>query len=167
MLTSIFSFLGGAVFRMIFGEIAAYFSKKQDHAQEMARMAFQAQADKDRAEQQRAAVQEQHAMGIETIRVQSEANISQIAAQSGAQIAGLEAQGWSQAVQFAITSKTGIWLIDAWNGAIRPSAATIALVLWFIALQAQNFKMGEWDKELVGMILGFFFASREMNKRGK
>ena len=42
---TILSFLGGTAFRLIFGEIAAFFSKKQAHAQEIERMRLQDQID--------------------------------------------------------------------------------------------------------------------------
>ena len=38
MITALLSFLGGNVFRMIFGEVIAYLNKKQDHAQEIDRL---------------------------------------------------------------------------------------------------------------------------------
>lgn len=45
---TILSFLGGTAFRLIFGEIAAFFSKKQAHAQEIERMRLQDQIDAGR-----------------------------------------------------------------------------------------------------------------------
>jgi hypothetical protein len=58
-------------------------------------------------------------------------------------------------------------VVDIWNGIIRPSAATIALVLWCLKLASQNWKMDEWDVTLAGTVLGFFFADRSLGKRNK
>ena len=57
--------------------------------------------------------------------------------------------------------------MDLWNGIIRPLVATIAVVLWVMALNSRGWKMDDWDKEIVGVVFGFFFASRELMKRGK
>ena len=42
MLSALFSFLGGSVFRMIWGEVSAYLTARQQHSQEMDRMKLQA-----------------------------------------------------------------------------------------------------------------------------
>jgi hypothetical protein len=76
-------------------------------------------------------------------------------------------EGWSKAVASALNTPTGIFLVDLWNGVIRPSAASIALFLWVRALNEQGWHMSPWDQELVGAILGFFFAHRFMAARGK
>ncbi len=62
---------------------------------------------------------------------------------------------------------TGYSVVDIWNGIIRPCAATIALVLWVMKLVANKFVMDDWDRELGGAVLGFFFADRSLGKRGK
>ena len=94
-------------------------------------------------------------MGVETIRVQAEADIG-----------SLEADGWANAVKQSM-QPIGVPWVDAWNGIIRPLAASICLLLWVFALNAQGWKLTEWDMQLVGVVLGFFFASRELTKRGK
>lgn len=38
MISALLSFLGGNVFRLMFGEIVAFLNKKQEHAQELDRM---------------------------------------------------------------------------------------------------------------------------------
>ncbi len=156
MFTTIFSFLGGAVFRMMFGAVMGHFEKKQEHTYEIERMKVSAELEDKAHARRQEAIAEQHKQGIQTIAVQAEANTSMI-----------EAQGWANAVSHAFATPTGIFIVDLWNGIIRPSAATISIVLWVLALNAQSWRMEDWDKELVGVILGFFFASREMNKRGK
>ena len=152
---ALLSFLGGSVFRMIWGGVSSWIDKQQDHKHELARLEIQGKLDAD-----------QHARNMEAIRVQSELGVKTIQVQAEANVSALEAQGWSDAVKDAM-KPTGITLVDAWNGIIRPLAATIAIWLWVVALNANDWKMTDWDKELVGVILGFFFASRVLAKNGK
>lgn len=155
MFSALFSFLGGSVFRMIWGEVASWMTAKQDHSFEMERMRLQGDQEAAQHERNQAAIKLQAELGVKTIQVQGDYAIGQI-----------EAEGWSAAVKDAM-KPTGIYLVDMWNGIIRPLAASIALILWVQALNAQGWKMTDWDMELVGVILGFFFASRELFKRGK
>lgn len=155
MFAALFSFLGGSVFRMIWGELSSWITAKQDHSREMDRMRLQAELDAAG-----------HARNIESIRLQAELGVETIRVQ-GEQIANqTELQGWAAAVA-AANKPTGIGWVDAWNGVIRPGAASIALFLWVNALNSQGWSMSEWDRELVGVVLGFFFASRMMSKAGK
>lgn len=155
MFTALFSFLGGSVFRMIWGEIASWMTAKQEHAHEIERM--RAQGDLEAA---------QHARNLESMRLQSEIGVQTIRVQAEADTQRLEIEGWAGAVREAMRP-TGVFIVDVWNGVIRPLAASIAILLWVFALNEQGWRMGDWDKELVGVILGFFFASRELSKRGK
>ena len=41
MFSALFSFLGGSVFRMIWGEVSSFIEKRQEHAQEIERMRLQ------------------------------------------------------------------------------------------------------------------------------
>lgn len=148
MFSAIFSFLGGSVFRAIWGEVSTWMTAKQDHAFEIERMRVQGELD--------AAA---HARNLEALRVQAELGVKTVQVQAEADISKLELEGWSNAVSLA-NKPTGVLVVDVWNGVIRPLAATIAIYLWVVALNAQGWKMGDWDKELVGVILGFFFASR-------
>lgn len=154
-MSAILTFLGGSVFRMIFGEISSWLTAARDHAREMDRMRLQAEIDAA-----------QHARNLEAIKVQAELGVKMIQVQGEAAANSLEMEGWAKAVANA-TAPSGIWLVDLWNGIIRPSAATIALYLWVLALMGQEWKMSEWDQSLVGVVLGFFFASRMMAKVGK
>lgn len=155
MLEALFSFLGGSVFRMVWGEVASFIQKKQDHAFELERMQFQAQED-DRA----------HQRNQEALRLQTELGIKTVEAKAESDIATEEAAAFTAAMKDAF-KPTGNMVVDIWNGIIRPSAATIALALWVLKLNTQGWKMEEWDITLAGTILGFFFASRELSKRGK
>ena len=155
MFSALFSFLGGSAFRMIWGEVSAWYTAKQDHQHELARLKLQGELDAAAHERNQAAIKLQAELGVKTIQVQGEMDISKI-----------EADGWANAVTNA-AKPTGITFVDAWNGIIRPLAATICLLLWVRALNEAGWKMTEWDKELVGAIMGFFFASRDLLKRGK
>lgn len=155
MLSAIISFLGGSAFRMVWGEVSSFFNARQEHHFELDRMRLQ--GDLEGAA---------HARNLEAMRLQSSLGIKEVMVRAEADIAKIEAEGWSMSVREAMRP-TGIWVVDLWNGSIRPLAASIAIVLWVLALNSQGWKMGEWDKELVGVVLGFFFASRELSKRRK
>lgn len=155
MFTAILSFLGGGVFRALLGEVSSWLTKKQDHDHEMQRMRLQGELDAAQHERNQAAIRLQAELGVKTIQVQGESDSMR-----------LEMEGWASAARDA-TKPIGILLVDAWNGIIRPLCATIAVWLWVVALNAQGWKMGDWDRELVGMILGFFFVSRQMQRVGK
>lgn len=155
MFSALFSFLGGSAFRMLWGEIAAWVSTKQEHSHEIERMRLQ--ADLDAA---------QHARNLEAQRLQAELGVKEIAVRSEADLALKDLDVWGKAIDNA-GKATGFMLVDVWNGIIRPLVATIAVILWVLALNSQGWKMTEWDKEIVGVVFGFFFASRELMKRGK
>lgn len=155
MIEALFSFLGGSVFRMIWGELSAWFNKKQDHTFEIERLRLQTEID-DRA----------HQRMQDALRLQSELGIKTVEAQAVADVAVTEAAAFSKLMDSAF-KPTGWAIVDVWNGIIRPSAATIALALWVLKLGHQGWKMDEWDITLVGTVLGFFFADRSLGKRGK
>ena len=155
MLEALLSFLGGSVFRMIWGEVANWHNKKLDHEHEMAHARLQGELEQAAHERMQA-----------SLRLQSELGIKTIEAQRDADVARSEADAFMTAMRDAM-KPTGIKWVDTWNGIIRPAAATLALVLWTMKLIAQNFVMQDWDLTLAGTVLGFFFASRELSKRGK
>jgi hypothetical protein len=155
MIEALFSFLGGSVFRMVWGEVSAWYNKKQDHQFEIERMKLQNALD-DR----------QHQRTQEALRLQNELGIKVIAAQGEADVATAEAEAFAKAMDNAF-KPSGYAFVDIWNGIVRPSAATIALGLWVLKLYSQGWKMDDWDVALVGMVLGFFFADRSLSKRAK
>jgi hypothetical protein len=152
---TILSFLGGNAFRLIFGEIASYFSKKQEAELEIAR--FKVQGELDAA---------QHARNLEAIRVQAELGVKTIQVQAETVLDKVEAEAWAGAVA-DVGKKTGYKILDIWNGAIRPALATMAMLIVFIQLAQHGFTMTEWDKELIGAILGIYVADRHLSKQGK
>ncbi len=151
-MSAILSFLGGAAFRMIWGQLASIWTKAQDHKHELAMLQLEAELDDKR-----------HARDCERLRLQSELGVKEVVVQADADIARIEASAFMQAASRA-TERTGIYIADLWNGIIRPAAASIALYLWVVALNAQGWKMGDWDRELVGVIIGFYFASRVLSR---
>lgn len=155
MLSALLSFLGGSVFRMIWGEASAFINKKQDHKHEVEMLKLQAELD-DKA----------HQRTLEAQKAQAELGIKTIEAQAVAAVDKSEADAFGIAVSQAF-KPTGYSVVDIWNGIIRPCAATIALVLWVMKLIANKFVMDDWDRELGGAILGFFFADRSLTKRAK
>ena len=155
MITGLLSFLGGNVFRLIFGEIIAFLNKKQDHAQEIERMRLQ--ADLDAAQHGRAmeAVTIQAQLGVKTIQVQSEAAIGQI-----------EAEGWLAAVN-ATAKVIGIAWIDGWNAVIRPGVATWAIIMMTLGELGVIVHLSENTIAVCGVALGIYLADRSLFKRGK
>lgn len=154
MLEALLSFLGGSVFRMIWGELSTWHTKKQDHQFEMERMKLQTELEDKAHQRMQESLRLQNELGIKTIEAQAQAHIDQV-----------EADAFTEAMKNAF-KPTGITWVDAWNGTIRPAAATIVLALWCLKLNAQNFVMQDWDLSLAGVVLGFFFANRALG-RGK
>lgn len=153
MFSALFSFLGGSVFRMIWGEVSEFINKSQDHKHEMEALRLQSELEDKKALQE-----------LERMRVASELGIKELEVKTNAEIEGKDADAFIAAMA-TVNVKTGNWVIDAWNGSIRPAAATTALLLWWFCLYTQGFVLTEWDKELVGVILGFYFAHRVFSSR--
>jgi hypothetical protein len=154
MITALFSFLGGSVFRLIFGEVMSMLNKKQDHAQEVERMQLQGQLDAAQQDRTQAGIKLQADLGIKTIQVQAESAIGQI-----------EADGWLEAVK-ATSRSIGVAWVDAWNALIRPAVAT-----WSIGMMTANYagwiKLDDNGWSICGLALGLYLASRDLFKRGK
>ena len=148
------SFLGGSIFRMIWGEVSNAYTKHQDNKQEILAMELQDKLDGNKAERELTKLKTLNDLGIKQIEVQSNADLSLKDADSFI------------AAMSTINVKSGITWVDAWNGIIRPWAATTAILIWWGCLYTQGFVLTEWDKELVGVILGFYFAHRVfLNKK--
>lgn len=155
MISALLSFLGGSAFRMIWGEVAAFINKRQEHSQELDRMRLQQELDAKRHEQDMARIKLQSELGVKEIQIAGDVALDK-----------LDAEAFVEAMRNA-QKPTGVKWVDAWNGAIRPAAASVALMLWVFALVQAGFITSEWDKELIAAIFGFFFASRELMKRNK
>ena len=155
MITALLSFLGGNVFRMIFGEIVSFFNKQQEHAQEIERMKLQAEADAAQHARNMEAIKTQADLGVKTIQVQAEAAVGQI-----------EAEGWLEAVK-ATAIKTGIMWIDGWNAVIRPGVATWSVVMLTLGEIGVIAHLSENVISVAGCALGIYLADRSLFKRGK
>jgi hypothetical protein len=155
MITALLSFLGGNVFRMIFGEVVSYFNKQQEHTQEIERMKLQAEADAAQHARNMEAITTQANLGVKTIQVQAEAAVGQI-----------EAEGWLEAVK-ATAIKTGIMWVDGWNAMIRPGVATWSVVMLTLGEIGVITHLSENVISVAGCALGIYLADRSLFKRGK
>lgn len=154
MISAILSFLGGSVFRMLWGEISAFVNRQQEHRHEIERMQLQAQLDAA-----------QHERNLAAIRVQAEMGIKVVEAKSEAAVAEAEVEGWLEAVK-ATGRRVGIAWVDAWNAVIRPGVATWAVVM--LSLEAfALITLTEATASVAFAALGIYLADRALGKRGK
>lgn len=156
MIEAVLSFLGGSVFRMVWGEVSAYFTRKQEHAQEVERMRLQADLDEAAHGRQMQSIKLQAEMQVQVVRVQGEAAVDAI-----------EAEGWLEAVK-ATGQKVGVLWVDAWNAVIRPGLATWGVFM----LTANEFgwlvqPLSEGTAAVIFAAIGIFVADRSLGKRGK
>jgi hypothetical protein len=77
-----------------------------------------------------------------------------------------EALAWMDAVR-SVGSKSGIWLVDLWNGVIRPGLATMCAALVVLHYYRAGWVLDEQGWSLVGAVLGIYVADRALFKRGK
>jgi hypothetical protein len=152
-LPALISFLGGATARAVIGHVIEWLKKKQDHQHEIERMRVQAELD-----------QGAHARQLELINQQAALKVSEIKLVGENAIGLAEAQAFVEAQKTA-NQPTGNWVVDAWNGAIRPAAATIAIAIWVAKIVKAGFTVVAWDENLVASILGYYFADRQLGKR--
>lgn len=155
MFTTLLSFLGGSVFRMIWGEVSAWLTARQQHAQELDRMRLQAELEAA-----------QHARNMESIRLQADLQVQTIRVQADAAVSSAEASAWGEAAA-NVTKLTGIWLVDLWNGIIRPLTASICLCLWVLHVANHGWVLDEQGWAILGAALGLYLADRALTKRGK
>jgi hypothetical protein len=155
MIESLFAFLGGSVFRGVWGEISSYFSKSQEHTHELERMKIQADVDSAYHSRSMDMIRLQAELGVKTIQVQAESAISQI-----------ESEAWLSAVK-STTQSVGIFFIDAWNGVIRPLVATWAIVVISIDMASKQWVLDDNGWMLASAALGIYLADRALFKRGK
>lgn len=154
MISAVLSFLGGSAFRMIWGEVSAWLTKRQDHAYEMDRMRLQADLD-ERA----------HGRRMESIRFEAEQQVKLIHVQAEAAVGQIEAEGWLEAVK-ATGRKVGVAWVDAWNSAIRPGLATWGVVMLTLEAFALA-QITEGTASVIFAALGIFVADRTLGKKGK
>lgn len=155
MFSAIITLLGGSAFRMIWGEFSSWWTARQEQQHEMERMRLQGELD--------AAA---HTRNIEALRVQAELGIKTIEATATAAVSQTDADAFADAVA-AVGKPTGIKFVDTWNGIIRPWLATLATLMVMVQFIQHGFVMTDWDRELVGGILGIYIADRILVNRGK
>jgi hypothetical protein len=154
-MSAILSFLGGSAFRFLVGEFSSWFTKRQDHKYELQRL--KAQSDLDAA---------QHVRTMESQRLQAELGVKTIEVQSDADQDRIAAEAFREAMARSAVP-TGIKWVDAWNASVRPAFASVTLFIWIRALAVQSWKPTEWDLNLMAAVAGYFFADRQLGKRGK
>jgi hypothetical protein len=155
MLSTLISFLGGTVFRTIWGEVSAWLTARQDHRFEIERMTLQGTLDGA-----------QHTRNMESQRLQAELGVRTIQVQAEGDLSRIDAGVFGQAVE--LTGKlTGFAVVDIWNGIIRPALATECMLLWSLHLYRHNWTLDDQGWSLVGAALGIFVADRALLKRGK
>lgn len=151
--SAILSFLGGATARALIGHVISWLEKKQAHAQEQDSLRLQAELDQGRHQRQK-----------ELIELQAGLNVTEIKL-VGEQASDLEAaKAFTEAMKRA-NAPTGNRFIDAWNGGVRPATATLALGLWAAKFIQGGLVVTAWDESLIGSVIGFFFADRQLGKR--
>lgn len=155
MIATLLSFFGGSAFRMLWGELSAWFTARQEHQFELERLRLQGDLDAAQHARNQEAIRLQHELGVQTIRVQSDADLGK-----------LDAQIFGGAVE--LTGKgTGIYLVDLWNGIIRPALATECMLLVSLHFYRHHWVLDEQGWALVGAALGIFVADRTLFKKGK
>jgi hypothetical protein len=155
MITALLSFLGGNVFRLVFGEFISYLNKKQDHAQEIECMRFQAELEAA-----------QHARNLEAIKTQADLGVKTIQVQADSAVGQIEAEGWLEAVK-ATAAKSGIAWVDGWNAVIRPGVATWSVVMLTLGEIGAISHLSDNVVAVAGCALGIYLADRSLFKRGK
>ena len=155
MLSALFSFLGGSVFRTVWGEISHYYTQKQDQQNEIERMRVQGELD--------AAA---HTRNLEALKLQADLGIKTIEANMAAVADKADADAFAQAVA-DVGKKTGIYWLDVYNGVIRPTLAALSMLVVVVEIGQHGFVLTDWDRDLVGAILGMYVADRSLVNRGK
>lgn len=153
-MSGLLSFLGGSVFRMIWGEVAAFITKHQEYKQEIELTKLQASIANETHSRNLESLKLQHTLGVERVYVQQEA-----ATNAG------ELDAWVEATK-SLNTKTGIAWIDGWNQSIRPAVATIAIIAMLIEIALLG-HLTDFHHEVFGAALGLFLADRALSKRGK
>ena len=153
-MSAILSFLGGSVFRMMWGEVASFVTKNQEHKHEKELVLLQREAE--------AAT---HSRNLENLKTQSDLGIKKVHVEHQATIEDGELEAWIEASK-ATGTKSGILWIDGWNQSIRPGVATIAVLSMLIEIALLG-HLTDWHREVFSAALGLFLADRSLTKRGK
>jgi len=154
MLT-LFSFLGGTAFRLIFGQVMDWLNRRQDHIMEMDSMRLQSELEAKR-----------HERDLERIRLQADLKVTEVKVIGDVAMQKAEMDAFTEAVK-ATRTLTGVKWVDAWNASIRPSGATVSLAIWFGTMLAAGLVLTEFDKTLISAFLGVFVGERIHRSLGR
>ena len=147
MLT-LFSFLSGSAFRLIFGGVMDWLNKRQDHLHEMELQRLQSELEAAR-----------HTRDLERLRLQSDLQVQEVKVMADAAEQKVMADAFLEAVK-ATGTRTGIAWVDAWNQSIRPAGASVSLVVWVGTMVAAGLVLTEFDQTLISAFLGVFVGDR-------
>jgi hypothetical protein len=151
LITALITFLGGTACRMFFGHLLDMATKWQDARNELAHIKLQGELDAA-----------QHGRNLESIKLQADLGVKIIEAHTQQHVTSAEADAFLEAVQ-ATGRQTGVKWVDLWNGIIRPMLATVAIALWVSTMARRGFVPDEWDRALMGSVLGIFVGGRIMS----
>lgn len=154
MFSTLFSFLSGSVFRMIWGEVSSFINKRQDHQHELEMLKLQNSLD-----------QCQHLRQLELMKIQADIGVKTIEVQSDADVSKIESEAFLNVVN-ATSKNTGVLWIDAWNQSIRPCTATWALLMISLS-ELGLFALSDSTSNIASVALGIYLADRALAKRGK
>lgn len=148
------SFLGGTAFRWLVGELLGWIKARDERAAELAMLRLQHDLDRERHQWQQDAIAAQAAAGVRVIEAQNQA-----ARDAAADLA------FGAAVAGVSTAQERPDWIGAWNAAIRPALASVAILL----IAAQAFAPGAvvlspLVMELICAVLGVFVGERIRTK---
>lgn len=153
-MSAIMSFLGGATFRAVWGEAAAFVSKRQEHKHEI-----------ERADKQAGYDDAAHRRNLEAMKLQHDLGIRVIEAGAASHASAADDDAFLEAVR-GINSKSGIAIIDAWNQSVRPFVATTATIGLLIEAVALG-HMTQFHYEIAAAAIGLYLADRSLAKRQK
>jgi hypothetical protein len=154
MISAFITFLGGSVFRMLWGEISHWLTSRQEHVHELDRMRLEGELAAAQHARQQEAIKTQAAIGIQVIEAQAVANVQ-----------SLEAEGWLSAVQ-ATSKAVGIAFVDGWNAVIRPGVATWSVIMITLG-EFGAITLSPNALAVASAALGIYLAERNLLKRGK
>jgi len=150
MLGGLFSFLGGAAFRWLLGEVLGYLKQRDEHKMEMERLRLQHDHDRDRAQWQREAMAAAAAEGLRIIEAQSVASAARAADDA-----------FLAAIGGVNEASTRTDWIGAWNASIRPALASVAILLLVgNALFPAYVILSALVTDLICAVLGVFVGER-------
>lgn len=155
MISTVVSFLGGSAFRLIFGEVSAWFDKRQEHRHEIARLAQQADFEALA-----------HARSLESIRLQAELGVQTIRVQGDADMARLDAEAFRDTAA-GLTRSTGFRWIDGANASVRVTLAYLCMSLFVAHYAKAGWILDVAALELCGAVFGVYLADRQLFRRGK